>query len=91
LGCTVEVVHQAGRPGGIGGEDSLTGMWQARVRSNIWSCHRDREWVAVIYCALVRLGTPPGRAIFGFVMGRKLKCDPLAQGCMSALRGRGLS
>ncbi len=43
LGCTVEVVNQAGRPGGAGGKDSLTGMWQARDRSDIWSCHRDRE------------------------------------------------
>ncbi len=90
LGCTVEVVNRAGRPGGVGGEDFLTGMWQARVQSNIWSCHRDREWVTAICCALIRMGPPPGRAIFVFVMGRKIKYDPLAQGCMLALRGRGL-
>ena len=43
LGCTIEVVNRAGSPGAAGGEDSLTGMWQARDRSDIWSCHRDRE------------------------------------------------
>jgi len=26
LGCTIEVVYQAGSPGGAGGKDSLTGM-----------------------------------------------------------------
>ena len=43
LGCAVEVVNRAGSPGDAGGKESLTGMWQARGRSNFWSCHRDQE------------------------------------------------
>ena len=58
-------------------------MWLTRVQ--------DREWVSAICCALVREDTPPARAIFVYVMGRKSKCDPLARGCMSALLASGLT
>jgi len=60
-------------------------MWLTRLWSDNWGCQLDREWVAAICSALVREDTPPARAIFVYVMGRKSKCDPLARGCMSVL------
>ena len=66
-------------------------MWLTRLRSDNWRCQLDREWVTAICCALIRLDTPPDRAIFVDVMGRKSKCDPLARECMSALLARGLT
>ena len=66
-------------------------MWLTRLRSDNWGCQLDREWVAAICCALVRVDTPPERAIFVYVMGRESKCDPLARGCMAALLARGLT
>jgi hypothetical protein len=66
-------------------------MWLTRLRSDNWRCQLDREWVAAICCALVRVDTPPERAIFVYVLGWENKCDPLARGCMSALLASGLT
>jgi hypothetical protein len=89
LGGTVEVVYRVGGPGRAGGEDTLAGM--RMERSDWWRVQSGLLWVDVICSALFRLDTPPERAIFVYVMGRKSKCDPLAWGCMSALLASGLT
>jgi hypothetical protein len=67
----------------------LSGM--RMERSDWWRVQNGLSWDDAICCALFRLDTPPERAIFVYVMGRKSECDPLAWGCMSALLASGLT